>query len=177
MTTNLGKNHKMTSNIQFENDWFFMPQEQWFLNGSLQDLVEGCESWFDSVMKIDRKPAPKKKKIDVSKITIISTQDPDLLKQYYDLRERQYRKKLGFEQYDGQENEYDKIGDIMVALYAGKVIAGGRVDYSNKIKIMCNDDPVSGFTYQSLLKRFDSDANQEDIFSEICGLAVNERMG
>ncbi|MFT7098995.1 MAG: hypothetical protein ACJAS6_000864 [Rickettsiales bacterium] len=174
---NLEENHKKSSKNQSNNNWFFISGEQWFLNKETQDTLEGCGSWFDSVMKVSKKPSPKKKRIDINKITFVHTKDKDLLKQYYDLRERQYRKKLGFEKYDGQENKYDKTGDIVVALYEEKVIAGGRIDYSNKNKIMCNDDSISGFTYQSLLKEFDSDTKEKDVFSEICGLAVSEKMG
>lgn len=49
------------------------------------------------------------------------------LEQYYALRERCFRRELGLEEFDGSEEERDRQGDILVALWEGRCVGGARV--------------------------------------------------
>ena len=187
-------NQNIASNIQMQekndyNDsanysnptpkiWFFISYGNWFLSKTEKQQVQGSDSWFNSPSKISQAiNRPEKiEKIDLSKIEILVTKDPELLQQYYDLREREYRKKLGFENYNGQETTHDKTGDIMLGVFNGKVVAGARIDFSNKNKSMYNDNPEIGFNYKDIIKKFDPTFQDGDVYSEICGV-VDDNLG
>ena len=55
------------------------------------------------------------------------SRDPQLLQQYYDLRERCYRKELGIPDFDGSEDADDQRGRILLAIENGRCIGGARV--------------------------------------------------
>lgn len=161
--------------------WFFIPYDHWFLSHDEKEPMQGNFSWFDSVVNTVKKAtkAIKRKRIDFSETRIVIARNPESLKQYYDLREKLYRKKLGFTDYNGQENVFDKTGNVILAIYNEKVIAGARLDFSDchPKGLMYNDNPEdNGFTYKDIIKKFDPDFREGDIYAEICGLVVDGRV-
>lgn len=79
-----------------------------------------------------------------SDISIFFTKDQYLLDQYYAVRERCYRKvKDGPKNFNGQQDNYDLIGDILVITYKDIVIGGVRIvskTVNNKIKLPLEGD-------------------------------------
>jgi len=55
------------------------------------------------------------------------TRDNALLAEYYALRENRYREELGLENFDGSEEEQDRRGKILLAIFEGKCIGGARI--------------------------------------------------
>ena len=55
------------------------------------------------------------------------TRDPQLLQQYYELRQQCFRDELGLPDFDGSEEEQDRKGQIMLAIQDGRCIGGARV--------------------------------------------------
>lgn len=60
-------------------------------------------------------------------VTIELTKNPDLLNQYYKLREQSFRDKLGIEKFDGGEDELDKNSNILIARIGERCIGGVRI--------------------------------------------------
>jgi hypothetical protein len=58
------------------------------------------------------------------------TRDPELLSQYYELREKCFRVELGLPEFDGSEDMQDKLGQILIAHQDGVVLAGARISSS-----------------------------------------------
>lgn len=56
--------------------------------------------------------------------------DPQLLTQYYALRERCFREELELPDFDGSEEEADRHGSILLAVENGRCIAGVRISPS-----------------------------------------------
>jgi hypothetical protein len=82
-------------------------------------------------------------------VTIELTKDPELLHQYYELRERSFQDKLGIAQFDGTEEELDKSSDILVARIGDRCIGGVRicgVDDSDKLPL----EDKAGYLEQKL---------------------------
>ncbi len=92
--------------------------------------------------------------------------DQNLRQQYYDLRHKiftevdeAYREKhpedcYDWEDYDGSEIEDDRCGRVLVAIDNNEnVVAGVRFLVSDWIKYTANEDPESGFTIRSFLKK------------------------
>lgn len=104
-------------------------------------------------------------------LEVFFTQDPSLLKQYYDLRQRAYREDNGWGDYDGSENIYDRSGKIVVVTDNGKVVGGMRFLVSNWIDHFPNEEPSADFTYRSFLKKVG--LNPDLLYSEISGIAVS----
>jgi len=55
------------------------------------------------------------------------SQDPEHLEQYYSLRQRCFRRELDLPDFDGTEEEQDRHGHILLALYDGQCIGGARI--------------------------------------------------
>ena len=55
------------------------------------------------------------------------TRDPQLLAQYYDLRERCFRQELGLSDFNGSEEEQDRHGHVVLAIQDGRCIGGARI--------------------------------------------------
>jgi hypothetical protein len=159
--------------------WFYIPHGRWFLGKKDNIPFQGSDSWFQSPDKIINalRRLIEEKKIDLSLVKVGFTKNPKWLHQYYALRERVYRKQLGFESYEGGETSYDRAGKIIVAILDGKVVAGVRVDSSSDHKMMCNDNPEKGFLYKDIIREFDPTFQEGDVYSEICGLAIDKKMG
>lgn len=154
------------------DSWFSMPQKEWFLVEGRHKISSGMDSWFSPDYQENLLDLLESRK---SNIELVFTKDPDLLKQYYNLREKSYRQKLGFDKYSGAENDFDKKSDIVVGLQNGKVVAGARIDFSNRQEFMYNDQPKNNFFYKDLLKKYDPNFNN-DLYSEICGLVIGKQV-
>ena len=55
------------------------------------------------------------------------TRDPQLLEQYYALREQCFREELGIPDFDGSEEKEDRQGRILLAIQNGRCIGGARI--------------------------------------------------
>jgi hypothetical protein len=55
------------------------------------------------------------------------SREPELLEQYYALREVCFRKELGIPDYDGSEEEKDRTGHIVIAHKDGQCVGGMRI--------------------------------------------------
>jgi len=55
------------------------------------------------------------------------TREPQLLQQYYELRQQCYRDELGLPDFDGSEEEQDRNGQILLAIQDGRCIGGARI--------------------------------------------------
>jgi len=58
------------------------------------------------------------------------TKDADLLKQYFELREKTFKKVLGLREFDGSKDVHDEQADILIARIDDCVIGGVRI-YGN----------------------------------------------
>ena len=159
--------------------WFYIPHGRWFLGKKDNIPFQGSDSWFQSPDKImiTLSRLIEEEKIDFSLVRVGFTKNPKWLNKYYALRERVYREQLGFESYDGGETNYDRVGKIIVAILDGKVVAGVRLDYSSDHKMMYNDNPGEFFLYEDFIEKFDPTFQEGDVYSEICGLAIDKKMG
>lgn len=72
------------------------------------------------------------------------TRDPDLLQQYYALRQHCYRKELKLDDFDGSEEPADLEGHIFIARYQRQCLGGARV-------ISSHLDASHGTSLQGLL--------------------------
>lgn len=61
------------------------------------------------------------------------TDDPHLLKQYYQLRERCFRRELGLPDFDGGEDENDRQGMILIAREGDRCVGGARISSSHAV--------------------------------------------
>lgn len=71
------------------------------------------------------------------------TKDPFLLNQYYKLREDCYRQDFGLKRFSGAEDDYDRVGKIVVARIGRRVIGGSRIIISSpekRIKLPMEND-------------------------------------
>jgi hypothetical protein len=55
------------------------------------------------------------------------TRDPQLLEQYYALREKCFQEDLGISDFDGSEDDSDRQGQIFLAIQDGRCIGGARI--------------------------------------------------
>jgi hypothetical protein len=60
-------------------------------------------------------------------ITFELTQDPQMLEQYYQLRERCFRRELKLPDFDGSEDERDRQGQILIARMGDRCVGGARI--------------------------------------------------
>jgi len=154
--------------------WFCVPYNSWFLSKDDTQQIQGIESWFDSPAEVYRminKPK-KRKKVDLSLIDVQISKDPELLQQYYDLREYAYRNYSGYKNYSGSENEWDRNGKIFLAVLDGKVIAGARLLVSSDVPYLTFEDPAQHFTYSEICKNIAIDLS-EALYGEISAFAVD----
>ncbi len=157
--------------------WFYIPFDRWFLTKDEKNPLQGIESWFDSPTKINQtvnKPK-KRKRIDLSLVDVKISKDPELLKQYYDLREEAYRNDSGFSNYSGDENEFDREGVIFLGIFEDKVVAGARLVSSSNIAYLPHENPEKKFTYLDLCKTVDIDLSGT-IYSEISALTIKREL-
>ena len=61
------------------------------------------------------------------------SRDPQLLDQYYRLRNIYFKRDLGIRDFDGFEDDGDRHGRILLAHRDGKVIAGARISRSTSL--------------------------------------------
>jgi len=104
------------------------------------------------------------------KVRSFITQDPDLLKQYYDMRHEAYRDENGWKEYDGSESELDRKGHIIVALKGDKVVGGCRVMFSDECDYLSNEIPDSQYLYMPFIQKYDK--REGIILSEISSVVV-----
>jgi hypothetical protein len=170
------------SDIQHQEDWenkenwFSLPHDKWFLSTNSKSIITGVDSWVKNpkyVTEANHRIEKTNRKIDLSKVEISFTTSTDLLQQYYLLRENEYKAEWDFVEYDGDENEFDKRGKIVVAVYRGMVVGGARLGISYDGMILSNEDPDNGFTYKEMCKREDIGIDLEGKkYAEISGVVI-----
>jgi hypothetical protein len=176
MTQIFTQENDQTENQNLENkEWFLASQNKWFLSKESKVFVAGKDSWFinplqtaKTIHKISKKQRP-----DISKVQIQLSKDPELLKQYYDLREDIYKNDSGYKNYSGSENSFDKNGQIFLAIEDGVVVAGARLVVSNNVAKLPHENLEAGFTYQTICSNFNIDLNGT-IYSEISALIIKK---
>lgn len=62
------------------------------------------------------------------------TRDPELLQQYYELRETSFRQELGVPDFDGSEEEPDRCGQILIAHRLRRCLGGVRISSEVKLR-------------------------------------------
>lgn len=107
-----------------------------------------------------------------AEVEVFFTQDPALLKQYYDLRHYAYRDENGWKDYDGSENDYDRQGRILVAVRNGKVIGGTRIMFSDECKKLSNEILGTDLNYQSIIRKYDK--REKIVYCEISAVVVEK---
>lgn len=86
-------------------------------------------------------------------IKVFTTKDPQLLKQFYTLRENSYRNENGWVNYDGQENEFDRNSDILIATNPNnEVVCGIRIMFEDNYHQFYCETPNSKFQYRKYLE-------------------------
>lgn len=110
-------------------------------------------------------------------IEVFETKDPELLRQYYELRHDAYRSENGWAEYDGMECEYDQQGRIIVAVKNGKVVGGVRAMVSNECDHLSNEIPGTEYVYASIIGRYDKRENLTLFEISAVVVAKGERNG
>ncbi len=105
-------------------------------------------------------------------VKVFITTDPELLKQYYQMRHEVYCVENGWENYHSAENELDHKGKIIVAVKEGRVVGGMRLLTSRWVEYFPNEVPGTEFTYRSFLKKFELDVDA--VISEISAFFVEK---
>lgn len=98
------------------------------------------------------------KKLCNKNFSLFFTKDDDLLNDYYTIREKCYRKvKNGPQNFDGREDLYDRLSDILVVTYRDIVVGGVRI-FGN---LSCDHIPLEtkDFRLKKLLPEFDLENN------------------
>lgn len=103
-------------------------------------------------------------------LKISFTKDKNLLNDYYQMRQQAYRDELGFPDFNGMENDFDRHSKLIVATRGGKVIGGMRLTFSDEYDHLPNEIPGTEFNFKNLIKKYDPRDNL--IFSEISALVV-----
>ena len=103
---------------------------------------------------------------------VFITKDSDILSQYYELRQIEYRDQNGLPNYDGSENKFDRGGKIAVAVENGKVIGGARATFSDQCQFLPNEIPGTEYDYKKFITKYDQRENL--VLSEISALAVEK---
>lgn len=98
-------------------------------------------------------------------VKVFVTTDPELLKQYYQMRHEVYCVENGWENYHSAENELDHKGKIIVAVKEGRVVGGMRLLTSRWVEYFSSEVPETEFTYRNFLKKFE--LNADAVISEI----------
>lgn len=55
------------------------------------------------------------------------TKSPELLEQYYRIRQDCFRRDLGIDEFDGSEDIYDRVSDIIIARIGDRCVGGARL--------------------------------------------------
>lgn len=103
----------------------------------------------------------------------VLTKDKELLDQYYQLRNEIFQVEMGWNKKTWFENEYDKNGNIFLALTdKNEVIGGLRIMMSINNQYLSDENPGTNYTYRNLLKFLDLDSTQH--YMEIDGFVVKK---
>jgi hypothetical protein len=105
-------------------------------------------------------------------VKVFITTDPELLKQYYQMRHEVYCVENGWENYHSAENELDHKGKIIVAVKEARVVGGIRLLTSDWVEYFSNEVPGTEFTYRNFLKKFE--LNADAVISEISAFFVEK---
>ena len=66
-------------------------------------------------------------------------QDPKLLEQYYQLREKCFRQELKIADFDGSEDDRDRAGQILIARIGDRCVGGARIVPGNPVQYDLDD--------------------------------------
>lgn len=105
-----------------------------------------------------------------SEIKVFATKDQKLLNEYYALRYEAYRDEWGFENFNQFESEFDKQGQIFIALKNGQLVGGACVMFSEDCELLSNEIPNTRYNYTEVLKTLDERSGLS--YSEVSGVVV-----
>jgi hypothetical protein len=97
------------------------------------------------------------------------TKDPDLLEQYYKIREDGYKEAWGLKVFSGAEDEHDKRGHILIVREGRRVIGGGRLVLRSTGSPVRLPMETEGFLLHEVLPEIGSD---ETVIGEVGRAAV-----
>ncbi len=90
--------------------------------------MQSLQTYYQRAPHVGSLPAVRGGKgVNALSIEFTVSGEQEHLNQYYALRERCFRRELGLAQFDGSEEEWDRQGDILVALWEGRCVGGARV--------------------------------------------------
>ncbi|MFT5703947.1 MAG: hypothetical protein ACI9TO_001327 [Rickettsiales bacterium] len=167
-----------SQNVNQNDFWFYIPHHKWFLSSKETELIQGKGDWVskEKTNKVVKDINAKKTQIKINpdEVEIVETKDPELLSQYYALRESIYRKEWGFVNYDGRENEFDRKGKIFLGVLNGKVVAGVKVVISSDFRYLSHEYPEKDFTYQKICRNQNINVDLSNVlYSEISALIIS----
>jgi len=95
-----------------------------------------------------------------------------LLNQYYQLRERSYRSERGWNNFNGQENDFDRNGHILIAKEKNRCIGGLRVMFENKTDFFSNETPDSNYLFRKYLEEYKNETVPMNSIVEISSIVI-----
>jgi hypothetical protein len=105
-------------------------------------------------------------------LVISPTRNPDLLADYYALRERTFRRELGLATFDGGEDSLDRCSDILIARLGDRCVGGARLTASAPGRRASLPLEAEGLNLAKLLPTLEL---QTRGYAQVTRLAVDER--
>ena len=108
------------------------------------------------------------------KFSISITKNKDLLHQFYSLRNCCYKNEKNWSSFNGDENDYDQAGHIIVAKNNedSTVIGGARIMFENKEINFSNETPNSRYLYRRYLEEYKNETVPKNSIVEISSMVI-----
>ena len=102
------------------------------------------------------------------------TKNKNLLDQYYQLRQESYRKERGWNNFNGQENDFDRSGQILIVRQENRFIGGLRVMYEKNSEYFSNETPSSEYLFRYYLENYKNETVPKNSIVEISSIVIVE---
>ena len=109
---------------------------------------------------------------DNKKQEIFVTKDKDLIKQYYELRNRIFREEWGLTHEKWSKTEHDDGAGIVVYTVDGKVRGGLKIFISKDGELLPEEYEGTEYVYSNLLKRLDLECGKR--YAEFADLVIDK---
>jgi GNAT superfamily N-acetyltransferase len=99
--------------------------------------------------------------------------DSELLRSYYSLREQCYRRELGLADFDGAEEQADRVGDLLIAHSGGRCLGGARIARLESVAVQLEESmlpPGQSCVWERLV--LNPDYRSLDLARQICDQLV-----
>jgi len=108
------------------------------------------------------------------------SREPEILQQYYDLRQYCYREELGLPDFNGSEEFIDRKGRILLAIKGGQCIGGARISPGTFVPrkiVELKLNPGACCMWERLV--FDPEERSLELMSDFCArlIQVSREMG